>query len=246
MAIIYKITNNINGKIYIGKTIRDVPDYYGSGIKITHAIKKYGIENFSKEILVTCDPEYLDDLESYFIWKFDARKDSIGYNISIGGTGGNHYWNTLSEAQKEEHRKKIRAGVAKRERKPHSEETKRKMREAAKNRTPEQIEEYAARRRKEYKIFDHLDNVVYTTNSIPEFCSQHPEVPNSGRMYKCARDKKSIMDDRWSCRRADDYPDATAADIFAEVEQNKIDYKKRMIESRRSNAAEKMHPSTKG
>ena len=49
--VIYKITNLINNKVYIGKTISDRLDYFGSGIIIKNSIKKYGIENFKKEII---------------------------------------------------------------------------------------------------------------------------------------------------------------------------------------------------
>ena len=49
---IYKTTNLINGKIYIGQSIRKFSkSYLGSGVKILNAIKKYGKENFKVEIL---------------------------------------------------------------------------------------------------------------------------------------------------------------------------------------------------
>jgi hypothetical protein len=51
--LIYKITNLINNKIYIGKHITKDKndDYMGSGKLITRAIEKYGLENFKKEII---------------------------------------------------------------------------------------------------------------------------------------------------------------------------------------------------
>ncbi len=54
---IYKITNQINGKYYIGRNAtKNVNDsYMGSGIGIKNAINKYGVENFTKEIIATAD-----------------------------------------------------------------------------------------------------------------------------------------------------------------------------------------------
>ena len=45
---IYKITNLINNKIYIGKDTTSDPNYFGSGLLINRAFKKYGKENFTK------------------------------------------------------------------------------------------------------------------------------------------------------------------------------------------------------
>jgi hypothetical protein len=86
--IVYKITNLLNGKIYIGKDASNNPNYFGSGLHIKSAIKKYGKENFIKETLEVCDSlEKLAEAEIKWISKLDARNLEIGYNISIGGEG---------------------------------------------------------------------------------------------------------------------------------------------------------------
>ena len=73
---IYLITNKLNGKIYIGKHSTDdlYDGYMGSGILINKAIKKYGLENFTKEYLGFCDNEdTLNYLERFYIRKYKAR-----------------------------------------------------------------------------------------------------------------------------------------------------------------------------
>ena len=84
---IYKITNNLNGKIYIGKDSHDNPNYFGSGVLIKRAIKKYGKENFTKEVVCDCffDCE-TDDRERFYI-KFFNSKVPNGYNLTDGGEG---------------------------------------------------------------------------------------------------------------------------------------------------------------
>lgn len=49
---IYKITNLITGRIYIGQTNGKRDRYYGGGLIIKQAVKKYGKKNFKKEIIV--------------------------------------------------------------------------------------------------------------------------------------------------------------------------------------------------
>ena len=86
---IYKITNLINGKIYIGQTTKIDPDYFGSGLLISYSIKKYGKENFKKEILEYCTTkEELNNREKYWIKELNSQDKNIGYNIAFGGEGG--------------------------------------------------------------------------------------------------------------------------------------------------------------
>jgi hypothetical protein len=86
--VIYKTTNLINGKFYIGKDEKNNPNYIGSGLHLIRAIEKYGKHNFSKEIIDTASSrEELNEKEIYWIEQTNAIK--LGYNIAPGGTGGN-------------------------------------------------------------------------------------------------------------------------------------------------------------
>ena len=88
---IYKTTNLINGKIYIGKRIKDVYGYLGSGKIIKRAIEKYGKENFIREIIEDNidDKGKLSEREIYWIKYYDSTNPKIGYNITMGGGGFN-------------------------------------------------------------------------------------------------------------------------------------------------------------
>jgi len=79
---IYKTTNLLNGKFYIGQTRQKNNRYYkGSGIILNNAIKKYGGENFIVETLEVVDSiDKLDEREKYWIGKLKPE-----YNISPGG-----------------------------------------------------------------------------------------------------------------------------------------------------------------
>lgn len=91
--IIYKTTNLINGKFYIGKDEKNNPDYYGSGLILNRAIKKNGKENFVKEILEVCnDSKHLCEREIYWINELNSIRPN-GYNIALGGLGGDTFTN---------------------------------------------------------------------------------------------------------------------------------------------------------
>lgn len=93
--VIYKTTNLVNGKQYIGRDSHNNPNYLGSGTLLKKAIKKYGKENFKKEILESCETN--DELvmrEEYWLNYYDAGNNPLFYNLhnkSIGcGAGEQH------------------------------------------------------------------------------------------------------------------------------------------------------------
>jgi group I intron endonuclease len=119
MGYIYKITNLINKKVYIGQTVQETVEKRWELHKrlakkdkgctaLKEAFNKYGIDNFKFEILIICFNEDCIAYEKGYIKKYNALVPN-GYNISEGGNGG-----ALFKG------------------KQHSEETKNKLREASK------------------------------------------------------------------------------------------------------------------
>lgn len=88
--LVYKITNNLNGKIYIGvHSTNNINDnYMGSGIAIKAAIKKYGIENFTKEILVDYETAEIAYRLEKMLVNENFLKNRNTYNLNLGGVGG--------------------------------------------------------------------------------------------------------------------------------------------------------------
>jgi group I intron endonuclease len=100
---IYKITNQINGKYYIGKhQTKNLDDgYMGSGKLLKQAIAKYGIENFKKEILHIFDNEAdMNAKEKELVVVCEST-----YNLNEGGRGGFSYINNNVELRKLKNRK---------------------------------------------------------------------------------------------------------------------------------------------
>lgn len=107
---IYKTTNLINNKFYVGKHKYPKNEidtkYYGSGIRLKDAIHKYGKENFIVEILDICMTlSEANEKERFWIEKLDARNREIAYNISFGGDANVPYECLLEGAKKRQGRK---------------------------------------------------------------------------------------------------------------------------------------------
>ena len=150
---IYLITNKLNGKKYIGKrsTKKEIEqdNYMGSGTLLRLAFKKYGRDNFTKDILGVCDTaKEAFEVEELLVCQ-DVVDSNEFYNMKIGGLGGcicgavksQEAKNKISIAQKErkrmplsdEHKRKI--SDTQKDKKM-SDETRKKMSDSAKLRKP--------------------------------------------------------------------------------------------------------------
>lgn len=96
MPYIYKIENKLNGKIYIGKTLKTVQERWKEHCHdfkrercekrpLYSAMNKYGIENFFIEEIEQCEANILSEREKYWIEYYNSFK--YGYNATTGGDG---------------------------------------------------------------------------------------------------------------------------------------------------------------
>lgn len=119
MGYIYKITNTINNKVYVGQTIKSLQKRftqhknnsnkpYFSQIVLYKAFNKYGIENFVFEKIEEVPNEILDDREKYWIDYYDSYFN--GYNSTLGGRATSLYnWDVDDIIEKYNRLKSARA-----------------------------------------------------------------------------------------------------------------------------------------
>lgn len=231
LAYIYKIVNKINGKIYIGKSKFNRPEYLGSGLKISSAIKKYGVENFTKTIIEECLDNLVNDREIHWINFFQSTNENIGYNISRGGTGGAHYWETLSDEERKQHNQKISQARKGQSTGPRSMETRKKQSQSF-NRCPDFLKRRADAKRKTYTCVDHFNGETFITQNLQQFCVE--KNLNFGSMQHNARTKRNFSNDHWSCRLG--IPQGEPADIIEQLTKE-VQSAKILSKSRISNLA---------
>ena len=103
---IYKITNKVNGKSYIGQTRYTIEfrwrqhQHKKDNTHFHNAISKYGAENFTVELLEECELADMDSREIYYIAKYDTYNH--GYNSSTGGDGMKGHSRVLTDDKYEE------------------------------------------------------------------------------------------------------------------------------------------------
>lgn len=220
---IYVTKNKINGRYYIGAhTTRKIDDeYLGSGVALTRAIKKYGKDNFVREIIHFCDSK-----EEMYIFeeKFVDHSDPASYNMRRGGKGGWYHVDTSGDKSAMKRPEVVAKVVAacRKNGSYHTEERKRHqqimtLKAAEKNRgkkRPDHTEfmkEWSKKHWKENKerLRDCLsstfkvvspEGIVYTTNRLQDFCKEHnltyTTIWNTSRTNKVIKKGKSKG---WTC-----------------------------------------------
>lgn len=118
MVGIYKITNTVNNKCYIGQSadlIKRIQKHIKTLIAGTNrnehlqnAYNKYGTGKFTIEIIDKCTKENLDEREMFWIDYYKSYDPKYGYNKTKGGTGGNSY----VEVADKEYQKKIQTKLS--------------------------------------------------------------------------------------------------------------------------------------
>lgn len=132
----YKTTNKVNGRYYYGvHSTENIDDgYLGSGRALKAAVKKYGVENFEREILVFCSSERAMYMYEAEVVTQEVVNDPMSYNMALGGDGGSIHSEEvlkhLSEVNRGE-RNPMYGKPGANKGKHFSEETKKKMKESA-------------------------------------------------------------------------------------------------------------------
>ncbi len=170
---VYKITNKINSKVYVGITVQGYKTrwfkhcsdaIHDSTFPLHNAIRKYGIDNFQIEVIEVCNTiEELKNREKYWISTLQSRNTQNGYNLTDGGDG------TFGRI--------------------FSEETKKKLSIAAKNRKAtdftKEILRKASPNNKEIMMFN-LENIYIRSFRSSREASREVKVAATN-IAKCAR-----------------------------------------------------------
>lgn len=175
--IIYKITNIQNGKVYIGQTVQSFRIRMnehkkkmrnGANFPLYNAMRKYGIENFTFEVIDNAaSQEELNTKEMFWIHQFNSEHPN-GYNLTSGGAGTLNYHHTEHDKEK---MSALKIGVFDGDKNPFY----------GKHHTPEQIEKWKRDRKGRKLSEEWKQNISKTRKRIPVINIDTGEVFESAR-----------------------------------------------------------------
>lgn len=210
---VYKITNKVTNKVYIGITNQGSGARYrhhwyesriGEPSPIHRSMAKYGEENFTLEIIDFADTyDELKEKEKYWIKQYNSTDRTIGYNLTEGGDG------TFGKKLSEETRDKIRQKALGRKL---SEETKAKMSESRKGKCSDKQREHLS------KLQEQCKQKVYQYSKQGEFIAEYDSIIEACKALNLNRDTirrqlknppKNLKDHRikflWKTEKTDKY-----------------------------------------
>lgn len=203
---IYKITNLINGKIYIGQTTKSLKrrfdhhfsesfrgSKYHFNMKLHVAMREFGKENFCIELIeIVNSKKMAEEREHYWIETLHSQEEKIGYNTSGGGYGGKYFTSELFE--KIYNKKKENNSFA------HSEATKEKLRKSLKNKPKSELHK------------QHLsENHHLKTTHVLFFKDEHIEITTDA-VAKIAKERLNTSSIK--LRRASEVGDFRLGDFY--------------------------------
>jgi len=202
-GIIYKVTNKINDKVYIGQTIHSLHERKIKHISLSNsnnvktyfhrALKKYGEMNFTWEIIEYCDSkEELDEMEFHYIKQYNSYIH--GYNMTFGGEG------TIGRVCEESTKNKISKSKSG---KTMSQEIKNKlssMRRGVKK-SEKHIAKVVEAKSKYWKII-FPDGTIEVIKNLSSFCREH-DISDRG-MWLVARGDR-VQHKGYTCKRLSTY-----------------------------------------
>jgi len=186
---IYKITNNINGKVYIGQSVNIKSRWkeHVNALKrgdsgctlLQYAWNKYNEDNFSFEVLQLCSEDMLDEIERKYILLYDAVNN--GYNIESGGNKNKH----LADKTKQKLSKLAKERLSDPTKNPmydkhHTDETKAKISASKKGKL---VSEETKKKLSEIRV----GHPGYNKNLTPVYCVELDKI------FSCASEAAKIL-----------------------------------------------------
>ena len=208
-GIIYRVTNKINGKVYIGQTVKKLgcrmSEHYCSnrGYYFHRALKKYSKSDFKWERIHSCGSrEEMNKMEVYYIDKYNSF-GSGGYNLNIGGNGNTGMKTSLETRAKQSKSKKELYSISKHHRigTKHSEDSKKLMSDSVKGQRHSRYGKFGNNNpASRMFVITKPDGVEFVIKGLYDFCREYNEEKLAGpNLSACARGIR-VHHKKYKCR----------------------------------------------